>query len=163
MIRVAAIADVHFSTDSRGRLRDHWSHVHESADVLLIGGDLTTHGERDQARVLAEEIGVVQVPVVIVLGNHDYHSDGQDGVREELERAGALVLESENVTLQINGMTLGSAKAVMNDRMRQCLALVRRQLGADVFEHLTTTIECLVHEPRDARRRRDERRTQLVA
>jgi Icc-related predicted phosphoesterase len=111
VIRVAAIADVHFSTDSRGRLRDHWSHVHESADVLLIGGDLTTHGERDQARVLAEEIGVVQVPVVIVLGNHDYHSDDADGVRDEMERAGAMVLEGESATLKINGMTLGVAGA----------------------------------------------------
>ena len=40
MIRVAAIADVHFSADSRGRLRDHWSQLHQTADVLLIGGDL---------------------------------------------------------------------------------------------------------------------------
>ena len=107
MIRVAAIADVHFSEDSRGRLRDHWSRLHEAADVMLIAGDLTTHGERAQARVLAEEISVVRVPVVIVLGNHDYHSDDQDGVRDELERAGAVVLEGESTTLEINGMRLG--------------------------------------------------------
>ena len=111
MIRVAAIADVHFSEDSRGRLRDHWRHLQEAADVLLIGGDLTTHGERDQARVLAEELAVVGVPVVIVLGNHDYHSDDEDGVREELERAGAIVLEGESTTLKINGVTLGVAGA----------------------------------------------------
>jgi len=107
VIRVAAIADVHFSEDSRGRLRDHWSRLHEAADVMLIAGDLTTHGERAQARVLAEEISVVRVPVVIVLGNHDYHSDDQDGVRDELERAGAVVLEGESTTLEINGMRLG--------------------------------------------------------
>lgn len=111
MIRVAAIADVHFSADSRGRLRDHWSQLHNAADVLLIGGDLTTHGERDQARVLAEELSVVQVPVVVVLGNHDYHSDDHDGVREELERGGAVVLEGESITLKINGTTLGIAGA----------------------------------------------------
>jgi Icc-related predicted phosphoesterase len=111
VIRVAAIADVHFSEDSRGRLRDHWSQLHRIADVLLIGGDLTTHGERDQARVLAEELMVVQVPVVVVLGNHDYHSDEQDGVREEMERAGATVLEGESTTLKINGTTLGIAGA----------------------------------------------------
>ncbi len=111
MIRVAAIADVHFSEDSRGRLRDHWRHLHETADVLLIGGDLTTHGERDQARVLAEELAVVEVPVIIVLGNHDYHSDDEGGVREELERAGAIVLEGESTTLKVNGVTLGVAGA----------------------------------------------------
>ena len=109
MIRVDAIGDVHFSEDSRGRLRDHWSRLHESADVLLIAGDLTTHGERDQARVLAEELGVVRVPVVIVLGNHDYHSDDPEGVRDEMERAGAIVLEGESATLEINGVTLGVA------------------------------------------------------
>ena len=111
MIRVAAIADVHFSEDSRGRLRDHWSHLHEAADVLLIGGDLTTHGERQQARVLAEEISVVKVPVVVVLGNHDYHGNDEDGVRDEMERAGAVVLEGESTTLEINGMRLGVAGA----------------------------------------------------
>lgn len=109
MIRVAAIADVHFSEDSRGRLRDHWSQLHEAADVLLIGGDLTTHGERDQARVLAEELSVVQIPIVIILGNHDYHNDDEDGVRDELERAGAVVLEGESTTLDIHGTTLGIA------------------------------------------------------
>jgi Icc-related predicted phosphoesterase len=107
VIRVAAIADVHFSEDSRGRLRDHWSQLHHAADVLLIGGDLTTQGERGQARVLAEELAVVRVPIVAVLGNHDYHSDDEDGVREELERAGAVVLEGEGVTLTINQTTLG--------------------------------------------------------
>lgn len=111
MIRVAAIADVHFSEDSRGRLRDHWSELHHAADVLLIGGDLTTHGERHQARVLAEELAVVQIPVVIVLGNHDYHNDDQDGVRQELESAGAVVLEGECTTLKINETTLGIAGA----------------------------------------------------
>jgi Icc-related predicted phosphoesterase len=111
VIRVAAIADVHFSEDSRGRLREHWSQLHQSADVLLIGGDLTTHGERDQARVLAEELAVVQVPVVVVLGNHDYHSDDQDGVRAEIERAGAVVLEGQSTTLEINGKRLGVAGA----------------------------------------------------
>jgi Icc-related predicted phosphoesterase len=111
VIRVAAIADVHFSEDSRGRLRDHWSQLHHTADVLLIGGDLTTHGEREQARVLAEELAVVQIPVVIVLGNHDYHGDDPDGVRQELERSGAVVLEGESATLKLNETTLGIAGA----------------------------------------------------
>ena len=109
MIKVAAIADVHYSQDSRGRLRDYWSHVHKDADVFLIAGDLTTHGEREQARVLAEELEVVEVPIVAVLGNHDHHSDEAHGVRTELERRGVIVLEGESVTLNINGQTIGIA------------------------------------------------------
>lgn len=111
MIRIAAIADVHFSEDSRGRLRDYWAHLNEDADLLLIGGDLTTHGTRDQALVLAEEIAAVQVPVVAVLGNHDYHGGDEDGVRCEIERAGAVVLDCESVTIDVDGATLGIAGA----------------------------------------------------
>jgi Icc-related predicted phosphoesterase len=106
---VAAIADVHFSQDSAGRLRQFWSHLHAQADVLLLAGDLTTHGERRQAQVLARELEVVEVPVIAVLGNHDYHSDAEHEVREELERSGIIVLEGETATITIGGTTLGVA------------------------------------------------------
>jgi Icc-related predicted phosphoesterase len=109
VIRVAAIADVHFSEDSAGRLRQFWSHVHTQADVLLLAGDLTTHGERGQAQVLARELEVVEVPVIAVLGNHDYHSDAEHEVREELERSGVIVLEGETATVTIGGATFGVA------------------------------------------------------
>src|SRR5262249_44251235 len=72
-------------------------------------GDLTTHGRREQARVLADELGAVRVPVVAVLGNHDYHSGDEEAVRVELERAGAVVLEGETATIDINGKKLGIA------------------------------------------------------
>jgi Icc-related predicted phosphoesterase len=109
MIRVAAIADVHFSEDSGGMLRADWSKLHEVADILLIGGDLTTYGAAAQATVLAKELEAVEVPVVAVLGNHDYHADQENLVRNELERAGATVLEGERVTFTINGQTVGVA------------------------------------------------------
>jgi Icc-related predicted phosphoesterase len=111
MIRVAAIGDVHFSEDSRGRLREHWSRVHESADVLILAGDLTVHGEPHQAEVLVDELAEVQVPVVAVLGNHEYHTDNEAEVRRMLERRGVTVLECERTTLEINGETLGIAGA----------------------------------------------------
>jgi Icc-related predicted phosphoesterase len=109
MIRVAAIADVHFSEDYSGTLRGHWNRLHEVADLLLIGGDLTTYGAANQAAVLARELEVVEIPIVAVLGNHDYHADQVKRVRDELERAGAMVLEGEHVTLTINGQTVGIA------------------------------------------------------
>lgn len=109
MIRIAAIGDVHFTEDSNGKLRDYWSRLHQSADVFLIAGDLTPHGEADQARALAEELEVVEVPIVAVLGNHDYHTDQQERVRDYLERRNIIVLEGESITLTINGETLGIA------------------------------------------------------
>ena len=109
MIRIAAIADVHFSGDSSGAMREYWSEIHRSADVFMIGGDLTTHGEARQASVLAKELAVVQVPVIAVLGNHDHHSNEADGVRRALEQVGVIVLEGEGSTLMIGGCSLGVA------------------------------------------------------
>ncbi|HEY6330946.1 MAG TPA: metallophosphoesterase [Blastocatellia bacterium] len=109
MIRIAAIADVHFSETTRNSLRDYWNKLHECADLLLIGGDLTTHGGPDQAAVLAAELEHVQVPIVAVLGNHDYHSDQPESVRKELEAVGVTVLEQDRTTLEIDGHSVGIA------------------------------------------------------
>jgi len=109
LIRIAAIADVHFSEATRGSLRQHWAKLRECADLFLIGGDLTTHGGPEQAAVLAAELEVVRIPVVAVLGNHDYHSDQSIEVRKVLEAAGVTVLEQENATMNVAGKSVGVA------------------------------------------------------
>jgi len=109
VIRVAAIGDVHFSQDSRGKLRDYWKRLAECADIFLIAGDLTTHGEARQVAVLADELEGAGVPIVAVLGNHDYHNDEQREVRRTLERKGIIVLEGESVSLTINDVSVGIA------------------------------------------------------
>lgn len=105
-LRLAAIADLHIAEDSTGKLAPHWQKLHEVADVLLLGGDLTNHGNERQAQVLAQELAVVQVPVIAVLGNHGYHANQPAKVRTALERAGITVLEGETTTLSINGVAL---------------------------------------------------------
>lgn len=75
MIRIAATGDVHFGEDSAGSLRPSLERIDRDADVLLIAGDLTKYGDPAQAEVLAQEVKDLPVPVVTVLGNHDYHSD----------------------------------------------------------------------------------------
>ena len=109
MIRIAAIGDVHYSEDSRGRLCPYWSTVHESADVLVLAGDLTGHGETRQVEVLADDLECVRIPIVAVLGNHEYHCGEQDEIRRVLERRGVTVLECEATTLAVGGTTLGIA------------------------------------------------------
>ncbi len=111
MIRIAATGDVHFGPDSSGTLRPCLENVGRDADVLLLAGDLTKSGDPAEADVLADEISSIGIPVVAVLGNHDYHSDRQDDVRAILERAGVRVLEGENVVLEIEGQSLGVAGA----------------------------------------------------
>ncbi|MGE0127378.1 MAG: metallophosphoesterase [Blastocatellales bacterium] len=109
MLRIAAIADLHVAEDSSGKLSLHWRGLHETADVLLLAGDLTNLGNTSQAETLARELEVVQIPMVAVFGNHDCHADEDGKVRSILERAGVTVLEGETTTLRINGKTLGIA------------------------------------------------------
>jgi Icc-related predicted phosphoesterase len=75
MIRIAAVGDVHLAPDVRGRMRQHLDGIGEHADVLLLAGDLTQHGTVFEAEVVADEFADLDVPVVAVLGNHDYQSD----------------------------------------------------------------------------------------
>lgn len=107
MIRIAAVGDVHFGDDSAGTMRPHLDALPEHADVLLIAGDLTRHGLAEEAAVLAEELRGAPVPVIAILGNHDYHCDAQDEIRSLLEEAGVTVLEGESKVLRIGDCTLG--------------------------------------------------------
>ena len=109
MIRVAAAGDVHYGLDTAGILRPALERLPEVADVLLLAGDLTQHGRVDEAAVLAEELGPVEVPVVAVLGNHDHHSDEEDRIRKVFEEAGAVVLEGEAHVIDVRGRRLGIA------------------------------------------------------
>ena len=109
MIRIAAVADVHLGTDSVGTLAPHLSELGDRADLLCIGGDLTRHGEPEEAAVLAGELRDLPVPVVCVLGNHDYHADREDLVRKELEEVGVTVLEGERAVFEINDRRVGVA------------------------------------------------------
>jgi Icc-related predicted phosphoesterase len=103
------VGDVHFAEDSRGRLRPYWQRLDEHADVLLLAGDLTNLGNMWQALALADELRDLPVPVIAVLGNHDYHAGQPAQVRRALERVGVTVLEGETTTLSLNGETLAIA------------------------------------------------------
>jgi Icc-related predicted phosphoesterase len=108
-VRVAAVGDVHVAADSAGRLRAELEGIAERADVLLLAGDLTHRGRPEEAQVLAGELDGLGVPVVAVLGNHDYHTDQQEQVTAVLEDSGVRVLEGDAVVLEIGGRRLGVA------------------------------------------------------
>jgi Icc-related predicted phosphoesterase len=95
VIRIAALADVHFGIDAAGTLRPHIDDLSERADVLVMCGDLTRSGHPDEAEVLAKELADLTIPKVAVLGNHDYHHDAQGTVRRIMEDGGVVVLEGE--------------------------------------------------------------------
>ncbi|UWZ40681.1 metallophosphoesterase family protein [Dactylosporangium roseum] len=108
-MRVAAVGDVHLDADVLGRYRPALEHVGEKADVLLLAGDLTRHGTTDEARCVAQEFGGLAVPVVAILGNHDYHSDQEYEVAKVLEDAGLTVLECTGTVVDLDGVRVGIA------------------------------------------------------
>ncbi|MFB6619586.1 metallophosphoesterase [Streptomyces sp. NPDC085524] len=109
MIRVAAVGDIHLGPGSAGVLRPAFDTLGDCADLLLLAGDLTRHGTPEEARVVAREVSGLPLPVVAVLGNHDYQSDQQDLVAGELAAEGVRVLEGEGVVLDIGGTRVGVA------------------------------------------------------
>ncbi|GGX73828.1 metallophosphoesterase family protein [Streptomyces anandii] len=109
MIRVAAVGDIHMAPETRGTLRPAFETLPDCADILLLAGDLTRHGTPEEARVVAEEIRGLAVPVVAVLGNHDHHDDRPGEVTSLLEDAGAQVLEGRGVVVPCGGARVGVA------------------------------------------------------
>ncbi|WP_117211921.1 metallophosphoesterase family protein [Allorhizocola rhizosphaerae] len=108
-MRIAAVGDVHMDTDVLGRFRPALSTLEEQADALLLAGDLTRHGTPEEARCVAEEFGNLPVPVIAVLGNHDYHSDREAEVIRVLEGAGIQVLEGSSAVVDTPGGKVGVA------------------------------------------------------
>ena len=111
MIRIAAIGDVHLGEDACGHLRPALEQLPDVADVLLLAGDLTRHGTLDEARCVVAEFRDLGLPVVAVLGNHDYHSDLQEAIGGLLEEAGIRVLEGATALLEVAGQRLAVAGA----------------------------------------------------
>jgi Icc-related predicted phosphoesterase len=109
--RVAAVGDVHLGPDLAGRHRAELAGLGRHADVLLLAGDRTRYGTVEEAAVVAAEYRDLPVPVVAVLGNHDYHSDQQEQVTKLLTDVGLTVLEGDGVLLDLPGGRLGVAGA----------------------------------------------------
>jgi Icc-related predicted phosphoesterase len=109
LIRIAAVGDLHVGADSADSLRRAFEHLPEVADLLLIAGDLTLTGYVEEAAVIATFLAGVEIPVVTVLGNHDYHQDQEQVITRLLREAGVSVLEGDTATLEIAGTRLGIA------------------------------------------------------
>src|SRR3954465_6103804 len=82
-IRVAAAGDVHYGerADDRERAAAAFGALEGRADLILLAGDLTTHGEPEQAQIVADVLRDVEVPVLTVLGNHDWHANRADELK----------------------------------------------------------------------------------
>ncbi len=106
-LRVAAVADIHFGPRSES-IQGLLTHAGQNADVLLLCGDITNRGLPEEAEALARELRTLKIPVLAVLGNHDYESNCAKEVTEILADAGVKMLDGDSV--EIGGVGFAGVK-----------------------------------------------------
>ena len=98
-VRIAAIGDLHYPKASSSVLQPLFAHAAQHADVLVLCGDLTDHGLEDEARMLAKELTTAKIPVIAVLGNHDYEAGKPETVITVLSEAGVHILDGDSIEI----------------------------------------------------------------
>ena len=99
-ITLAAVGDLHVTEASEHRYRDLFAEISQNADVLALCGDLTNFGKTREAEILAEDLHACTIPVVGVLGNHDYECGQPEEVARILHSAGMTVLDEQAVIIE---------------------------------------------------------------
>jgi Icc-related predicted phosphoesterase len=108
-VRIAAVGDIHYAKTSQGMLQPLFSQITARADVLVLPGDLTDYGFAEEARVLARDLtAAVKIPIVAVLGNHDYESEENEEIVRILTEAGVHVLDGD--TVEVHGVGFAGVK-----------------------------------------------------
>jgi uncharacterized protein len=108
-VRIAAAGDIHCRPSQRAEAIAAFAALPDQADIVLLAGDLTTHGEPEQAEVLAEACRDLPVPVLGVLGNHDLHCNRAEELIGVLEEAGIRVLDRSSAVCEVGGVEIGVA------------------------------------------------------
>lgn len=97
--RIAAVGDIHVRENDKGKWVDFFKEVSKAADVLIICGDLTDTGDEAEAQVLADELRSCSIPVVGVLGNHDFEKGRHKLIRQIVHGENVHILDGEAVVL----------------------------------------------------------------
>jgi Icc-related predicted phosphoesterase len=109
MVRIAAIGDLHFSKTNQGTWHALFSQIDRAADVLLLCGDLTDYGLAEEGQLLARELeAALKIPIVAVLGNHDYEAGQAAEIRAALTHARVQILDGE--TCEVLGVGFAGTK-----------------------------------------------------
>jgi len=106
-LRVAAAGDVHCRDSRRDELEQAFRELDGKADLMLLAGDLTSHGTPEEAQILADAARLVDLPVFAVLGNHDWHAGRSDEIVKVLEDAGITVLDRGATVHEVKGIEVG--------------------------------------------------------
>src|SRR3712207_7845812 len=98
-LKVAAIGDLHVKEDQAAPYRELFAEIAKAADVLVLAGDLTDLGKPKEAEILAEDLRACAIPVVGVLGNHDYECGCVEEVGRILKAAGVRLLDGQSTEI----------------------------------------------------------------
>ena len=155
--RIAAVADVHVKETDKGKWVDYFREVSAKADVLVIAGDLTDTGDEVEAEVLAEELKSCTIPVVAVLGNHDFEKGRHKLIRQILLKQGIHILDGESIV--INDVGFAGVKGFGGGFDRQMLSFFGEgamkafvQEAVDEALHLDRALSRLDQEQRDIKK-----------
>jgi len=107
-LTVAAIGDLHVRENNERRYRELFAEISEVADVLALAGDLTDFGKTGEAELLAEDLRACTIPMVGVLGNHDFESGQPEEVAEIMRQAGVVMLDDQ--ATMIDGVGFAGVK-----------------------------------------------------
>jgi Icc-related predicted phosphoesterase len=110
-VKIAAIGDLHVTEDSVAPYARVFEEASGEADALVLCGDLTNFGKIPEAEILAEDIAKATVPVIGVLGNHDYECGNHEDVARILHQAGMIVLDEQ--AHEIDGVGFAGVKGFL--------------------------------------------------
>jgi Icc-related predicted phosphoesterase len=148
-LRVAAIGDLHVMENSVAPYRELFAEISHEADVLVLCGDLTNFGKTSEAEILAEDIRSCSIPVVGVLGNHDYECGQPDHVCKILTDAGMTVLDEQAV--EIEGVGFAGVKGFIGGYGRGELAPFGEPILKAVVDEVLTESRKLENQLRTIR------------
>ncbi|MGN6557103.1 MAG: metallophosphoesterase family protein [Solirubrobacterales bacterium] len=106
-LRVAATGDIHCRDSNREQVVESFARLGDDVDLVLVAGDLTSHGRLDEAEILCEAAAQTQAPVYAVLGNHDWHADEAEAILERLADGGVHMLDRSAAVCQAGGAEVG--------------------------------------------------------
>ena len=120
MVRLAALADIHYSKSTPSSFQPLFAQIAESADVLVLCGDLTDYGLADEARILAKDLAQVKIPIVAVLGNHDFEANQEHEITRILSDVGVHTLDGD--TWEFRGVGFAGVRGFCGGFGRGALA-----------------------------------------
>lgn len=164
--RIAAVGDIHVRETDKGKWIEYFKEVSKNADVLAICGDLTDTGDESEAQILADELHACTIPVVAVLGNHDFEKGRHKLIRQIVQRENVHILDGEAVVIGDVGFAgvkgfgggfdnymlsmfgEGAMKAFVQEAVDEALRLDRAlaRLDAD-HEHVSKKIAIMHYSP----------------